>query len=81
METFRSDVLNLNLREIDESILIRPCSLHITIGVLNLYRKEDIEGAVKLLKSLSNEINDLIGTRTLVSMLTGLAVMENDPGA
>jgi activating signal cointegrator complex subunit 1 len=79
VEIFKSDVLNLNIQGIDESLFIRPPSLHITIGMLHLYRNEDTEGAVKLLKSLSTEINDLIGNRTLVSILTGLAVMEPDP--
>lgn len=45
-----------------------------------MYRKEDIEGAVRLLKSLSKTIDGIIGTRTLVSTLSGLAVMENDIG-
>ena len=49
--------------------------------MLHLYKKEEIDEAVKLLKSLSTEIIDLIGTRTLVSILTGLAVMDHDPGA
>ncbi|RIA99241.1 AKAP7 2'5' RNA ligase-like domain-containing protein [Glomus cerebriforme] len=79
VETFKSDVLKLNLQDVNKSIFINSLSLHITMGVLNLYRKEDIEGAVKLLKSLSTEINELIGTRSLVSTLTGLAVMEDDP--
>ncbi len=48
--------------------------------MLNLYRKEDIEGAVKLLKSLSQEINDLVKTRTIISMLSGIDVMDNDKG-
>jgi hypothetical protein len=48
--------------------------------MLYLYRKKDIEGAVKLLKNLSSKIHELIGERTLVSILSGLSVMESDLG-
>ncbi|CAB4380126.1 unnamed protein product [Rhizophagus irregularis] len=78
VEDFKSNVLELNLQGVDKSILINSHTLHITIGTLHLYRKEDIEGAMRLLKSLSKTIDGIIGTRTLVSTLSGLAVMEND---
>ncbi|CAG8439330.1 2412_t:CDS:2, partial [Cetraspora pellucida] len=76
---FQSEVASLSLPNVDESIFIKPTSLHLTMGVLNLHVQEDIEGAVQLLKSLSAEIYDLVGTRSVIAKLLGIAVMENNP--
>ncbi|CAG8490621.1 21386_t:CDS:2 [Dentiscutata erythropus] len=76
---FQSDVISLAIPNIDKSIFIRPPSLHLTLGVLNLHMKEDIESAVRLLKSLSAEIYDLVGTQSVVAKMLGIAIMENDP--
>ncbi|CAI2172123.1 18376_t:CDS:2 [Funneliformis geosporum] len=82
VDNFQSEVLQLKLANIDESILIKPPSLHLTIGMLNLYSKEDIRGAVSLLKRKSQEIHhlihNLIGTRAIVSDLTGIEIMGDD---
>ena len=74
-----TDILALNLPNVDNSLFLRPEKFHFTVGVLNLYTKDDVEGAVKLLKELSPEIYDLVGTRTTVVKLAGLEIMENDP--
>ncbi|KAF0524791.1 AKAP7 25 RNA ligase-like domain-containing protein [Gigaspora margarita] len=76
---FQSGIASLAIPNIDKTIFIRPNSLHLTMGVLNLHMKEDIEGAVQLLKSLSAEIYDLVGTRSVVAKLLGIAIMENNP--
>ncbi|CAG8747167.1 7177_t:CDS:2, partial [Funneliformis mosseae] len=80
VKDFQNEVLQLKLANIDKSILIKPPSLHLTIGMLNLYLKEDIKEAVDLLKKLSQEINDLIGKRTIVSNLTGIEIMDDNKG-
>ncbi|CAG8467693.1 10631_t:CDS:2, partial [Racocetra fulgida] len=76
---FQSEVASLALPNVDESMFIKPPSLHLTLGVLNLHAQEDIEGAVQLLKSLNAEIYDLVGTRSIVAKLLGIEVMENNP--
>src|SRR5438045_9311093 len=71
-----TDILALNLPNVDNSLFLRPEKFHFTVGVLNLYTKDDVEGAVKLLKELSLEIYDLVGTRRTVVKLAGLEIME-----
>jgi activating signal cointegrator complex subunit 1 len=79
VQALHTEILALNLPNVDNSIFLRPEKFHLTIGVLKLYTKSDVEGAVKLLKDLSSEIYDLVGTRTTVAKLTGLEIMEDNP--
>ncbi|CAG8446808.1 5262_t:CDS:2 [Ambispora gerdemannii] len=81
VETFHSDVLSLSVPGIEPSILNNPSSLHITLGLLVLPRQEDVEGATRLLKELSSEIYDLVGTRTLLVQLAGLNTFDNPASA
>ncbi|CAG8506115.1 14304_t:CDS:2 [Acaulospora morrowiae] len=79
VNTFQTDVMSLSLPNIETSIMIKPTSLHLTIGMLNLHRQNDLENAIKLLKDLGPELHDLVGTKTMVIKLSGVAVMEDDP--
>ncbi|CAG8542677.1 4960_t:CDS:2, partial [Ambispora leptoticha] len=79
VSNFHSDVLSLSIPGIEPSILNNPSSLHITLGMLTLPRQEDVEGATRLLKELSSEIYDLVGTRTLLAQLTGLNLFDDNP--
>ncbi|CAH1765911.1 1122_t:CDS:2 [Entrophospora sp. SA101] len=78
ISNFQSDVLSLSIPKIDPTILINPSSFHLTLGMLSLYIEEDIKGAVQLLKSLSTEVNDLVGSRIPVVKLSGLDIMDED---
>nr|CAG8630999.1 4195_t:CDS:2 [Entrophospora candida] len=78
ISNFQSDVLSLSIPKIDPTILINPSSFHLTLGMLSLYVEEDIKGAVQLLKSLSTEVNDLVGSRIPVVKLSGLDIMDED---
>ncbi|KAJ1679982.1 activating signal cointegrator 1 complex subunit [Spiromyces aspiralis] len=56
-----------------------PGSLHLTLGMLRLLNQKEVENAVRVLKSLSQEIYDMVGTRSLRATLRGVKVMGNDP--
>ncbi|KAG9288317.1 hypothetical protein G9A89_021348 [Geosiphon pyriformis] len=78
INAFHSGIMSMSLSDIYRSTLIRPVRLHITLGTLRLYRQEEVEGAVRLLKDLSTEISDLIGTKPVLAKLSGLSVMEEE---
>ncbi|CAG8560317.1 3130_t:CDS:2 [Diversispora eburnea] len=74
VEKFQNDILSLKLPNIDPSIMIKPSSLHITIGMLNLYKQEDIEGAVKLLKTQANVLYSEVEDQDVITKLNEFLV-------
>ena len=59
--------------------MIPVAKLHLTLGVLRLLNQEQIEKAIKLLKSLKSEIYDMLGAHPLLSELQELKTMQDNP--
>ncbi|KAJ1733966.1 activating signal cointegrator 1 complex subunit [Coemansia biformis] len=76
---FQRDAEGGLLRAVASSSFVRPGSLHITLGMLRLLTPADVAEAVKLLKSLEEDIRQLLGSRPLVVKIGQLAAMESDP--
>lgn len=76
IDAFHKDILGMNARGMDASILVPASRLHLTLGVMKLYTKEDVQKACLLLKECSREIYDVLGTRTAVVRLKGLEIMK-----
>ena len=60
----------------DASVLVRPSSFHITLGMLALPTAEDVAAAATLLRSVSAAVYDVLQTRTLLATVRGLRAME-----
>jgi 2'-5' RNA ligase len=78
---FHDDVLALDVPQVDKSILNKPSTLHLTVGMLGLYREDDVKEAVQLLQKLSGEINAMVDKQVVMARLPGLAIMESDSTA
>ncbi|KAJ2084005.1 activating signal cointegrator 1 complex subunit [Coemansia sp. RSA 988] len=78
VEEFQHDAKQRFLRMLSKTGFIEPGSLHITLGMLRLLTPEKVTEAVELLKSLRNEIHQMLGSRPLVVKVGQLAVMEPD---
>ncbi|KAJ2615843.1 activating signal cointegrator 1 complex subunit [Coemansia sp. RSA 1365] len=78
IEEFQHDAKQRFLRTVDNSGFVHPGSLHITLGMLRLLTPDKVAEAVELLKSLSNEIHEILGLRPLVVKIGHLATMESD---
>ncbi|KAL1920526.1 uncharacterized protein VTP21DRAFT_903 [Calcarisporiella thermophila] len=79
ISTLHGDILALNVRGLDSTILVPTGSLHITVGMLRLLSQKEIEGCVRLLKESAQEIYDAVGTRSVRVNVEGVRVMETDP--
>jgi len=63
----------------DASIILPPQQLHLTILMLKLYTKKQIEKVKQILEELKPQIYDTVDTRSLVVNLKGLEIMNDDP--
>jgi activating signal cointegrator complex subunit 1 len=66
---------------LDESILIQPETLHITLGMLKLYSDEEIKRARELVGEAFPRVYDLLATRSLLASFHSLQIMNDDPTA
>ncbi|KAJ2798965.1 activating signal cointegrator 1 complex subunit [Coemansia guatemalensis] len=78
IEEFQNDAKQRFLRVVDSAGFVQPGSLHITLGMLRLLTPDKVTEAVELLRSLSSEIHELLGSRPLVVKVGQLAAMEPD---
>ncbi|KAJ2766828.1 activating signal cointegrator 1 complex subunit [Coemansia nantahalensis] len=76
---FKRDVGQGALRAVSAGSFSRPGSLHITLGMLRLLTPAEVTRAAELLKSLDDEIRQILDSRQLVVTVGRLAVMEADP--
>ncbi|KAI8318312.1 hypothetical protein GQ54DRAFT_300503 [Martensiomyces pterosporus] len=76
---FQDDVAKEFFKNLDDSSMINPASLHVTVGMLRLLTPAEVAKAVELLKSLHKEIYDILGTRSLVVNLAKPTAMEANP--
>lgn len=78
---FYGQVDNLKPKGYDCSIQVPVQQLHLTLVMLKLYNKSDLNLVVDLLKKMSKKIYDLVETRSLVVQLKGVEIMNDDPTA
>ncbi|PIA18271.1 hypothetical protein COEREDRAFT_79780 [Coemansia reversa NRRL 1564] len=78
IEEFQNDAKQRFLRTVDNSGFVHPGSLHITLGMLRLLTPDKVSEAVELLRTLSNEMHEILGLRPLVVKVGRLATMESD---
>jgi activating signal cointegrator complex subunit 1 len=65
----------------DPSIIINPKTFHLTIVMLKLFTNEEIERVVNFMKKISQQVYDMLETRSLLLKLQGLEIMNDDPSA
>ncbi|KAL6065879.1 activating signal cointegrator 1 complex subunit [Balamuthia mandrillaris] len=66
-------------RGLEESILVDPAKLHLTLLMLKLYSEREVERAKELLRGCAAAVYDVVGTTSLRVALTGLEMMNDDP--
>ncbi|KAJ1948629.1 activating signal cointegrator 1 complex subunit [Linderina pennispora] len=76
---FQRDIHGEYFKSLSDTSFNAPASMHVTIGMLRLLTTSEIKGAVKLLKSLHQEVYELLGTRSLVVKVGNPAAMETNP--
>ncbi|KAK9721481.1 activating signal cointegrator 1 complex subunit, variant 2 [Basidiobolus ranarum] len=74
---FRDQIKGLRANDVDPNMFTHVHSLHITIGMLRLISPEDILAAGKILKELTESVNDCVKDRSLLIRLAGLAIMDS----
>ncbi|KAL8435765.1 hypothetical protein ACSSS7_002247 [Eimeria intestinalis] len=80
-EVYRHLVLASNYKTMDESLFIQKEKLHVTLLVLRLLSKAEVEAAAAVLKAASPDIYDAVGTQTLRLHLKGNSCFSDDPSA
>ncbi len=55
-----------NTQGFDPSIILAPEKLHLTVLMLKLFSKQELQKAVELLQQCSPKVYDLLGSRTEV---------------
>ncbi|KAK9721483.1 activating signal cointegrator 1 complex subunit, variant 4 [Basidiobolus ranarum] len=78
---FRDQIKGLRANDVDPNMFTHVHSLHITIGMLRLISPEDILAAGKILKELTESVNDCVKDRSLLIRLAGLAIMDSSSGS
>ncbi|CDH49589.1 activating signal cointegrator 1 complex subunit1-like [Lichtheimia corymbifera JMRC:FSU:9682] len=82
-EEFRSSILSSTFKcqGLDESIIVDPANIHITLGVFKLLHQDDIEEAVRFLKHECPKIvrEAMEGHRNLSAHLRDLKIMQTNP--
>ncbi|KAJ1718498.1 activating signal cointegrator 1 complex subunit, partial [Coemansia erecta] len=76
VKEFQTDVAQGYLRDDSCQTFVEPASLHITIGMLRLLTLSEIAAAVDLLKSLEEQIYDILESRPLVASIGKVRAME-----
>ncbi|KAL8443930.1 hypothetical protein Emed_006473 [Eimeria media] len=80
-EVYRHLVLASKYKTIDETLFIQKEKLHVTLLVLRLLSKAEVEAAAAVLKAASPDIYDAVGTQTLRLHLKGNSCFSDDPSA
>ncbi|KAL8450892.1 hypothetical protein Emag_002998 [Eimeria magna] len=80
-EVYRHLVLASKYKTIDETLFIPKEKLHVTLLVLRLLSKAEVEAAAAVLKAASSDIYDAVGTQTLRLHLKGNSCFSDDPSA
>ncbi|KAJ1935651.1 activating signal cointegrator 1 complex subunit [Linderina macrospora] len=76
---FQKDIHGEFFKCLSDSSFNKPATMHVTVGMLRLLTAADVQGAVTLLKSMHQEVYDLLGTRSLVVKIGNPAAMEANP--
>eukprot|EP00916_Digyalum_oweni_P008357 GHVL01014019.1.p1 GENE.GHVL01014019.1~~GHVL01014019.1.p1 ORF type:complete len:278 (+),score=65.33 GHVL01014019.1:61-894(+) len=76
VEQFQSEVVRKF--EIDKNLLTNPKKLHFTLCMLSLNNESEVQRCCELLKKMSPQIFDSIGTRSLVVDLKGVHMLNDD---
>lgn len=64
---------------IEESILIRPTTLHLTVLMLKLWSKERVAAAVEVLQGLNSKLLEALDYRSVTVRLKGVECMKGSP--
>jgi activating signal cointegrator complex subunit 1 len=65
----------------DSSLQVPPTQIHLTLAMLKLYSKDDLNRVSELMKKMSKKIYDLVDTRSVVVQFKGVEIMNDDPSA
>ncbi|KAI8145530.1 kinase A anchor protein [Fennellomyces sp. T-0311] len=82
LEEFQSSILSSTFKSdgLEPSIMVSPANIHITLGVLKLLHKSDVDRAVRFLKEECPKVirENMVG-RGLSVHLRNIAIMQSNP--